>query len=75
MKSKLSLKKETLSELTSDALRMVQGGAESGSCTSCVCSCYQLSCGDILTMVVDKVTGTVNPPSGTARTGVYIQAC
>ena len=44
MKSKLSLKKETLSELTSDALRMVQGGAESGSCTSCFCSCDHDSC-------------------------------
>ena len=54
MKSKLSLKKETLSELTTDQLKFIAGGAESGSCTSCVCSCYAVSC--FLWSVTDGVT-------------------
>jgi hypothetical protein len=41
LKYTLSLKKETLAELTSDELRTAIGGVgvASGSCTSCACSC------------------------------------
>ena len=41
---RLSLKKETLTEITPDALRAVMAGAGSGSCTSCVCTCLNASC-------------------------------
>lgn len=44
MKTKLTIKKETLAELTSDQLQAVMGGAGSGSCTSCFCSCDHDSC-------------------------------
>jgi hypothetical protein len=55
MKTTLSLKKETLAELTPDELRFVNGGVDnSGSCTSCVCSCYAFSC--FLWSVTDGLT-------------------
>jgi natural product precursor len=42
---KLMLKKETLTELTTDQLRMVfGGGGDSNGCTSYGCSCVAASC-------------------------------
>lgn len=57
MNSKLSLKKETLAELTSDELRKVMGGVDnSGSCTSCACSCHDHSCNfDALAPALDRL--------------------
>ena len=58
MSKKLSLKKETLAELTTDQLRVVHGAAGSDSCTSCVCSCVQYSCMDVSAIVRDLVSTT-----------------
>jgi hypothetical protein len=57
LKSRLSLKKETLAELTSDELRKVMGGAgDSESCTSCFCSCHDHSCNlDALAPAFDQL--------------------
>lgn len=55
MKNKLTLKKETLAEITPDQLRSVAGGAAgSDSCTSCGCSCYAASC--LATSITNGVT-------------------
>lgn len=76
MKSKLQLKKETLTELTPNALRGVVGGAAgSDSCTSCVCSCVELSCMDP-TSLGGVVTDAIHRQPGTAKTGTYLElAC
>ena len=62
MKKKLMLKKETLTELTSDKLRMVMGGGgdtDSCSCTSCGCSCKITSC-NVITLTEDLTHFTAN---------------
>jgi hypothetical protein len=64
MKNKLNLKKETLAELTSDELRVINGGVDSGSCTSCICSCYAVSC--LLWTVTDGVTSPATHTGATA---------